>query len=615
MRIGANYLGEGKCEFVVWAPFLEKVELKVVSPVGAKHASPIFIPMEKDKLGYWKAVVNEVFPGTLYSYRLENEKDRPDPASHFQPNGVHKPSQIIDHRSFDWEGEYWRVMDISQMIIYELHVGTFTPESTFEAIIPRLDEIRDTGINSIEIMPVSQFPGERNWGYDGVYPFAVQNSYGGPEGLKRLVNECHKKEMAIILDVVYNHLGPEGNYLSDYGPYFTEKYKTPWGNAINLDGAYSDGVRNFFIENALYWFKNYHIDALRLDAIHAIFDMSAKPFLEELAERVEEFSKGEGRKFYVIAESNLNDARVIRPRELGGYGIDAQWCDDFHHSIHTLLTGEDQGYYIDFGRVEHLVKSLREGFVYAGEYSQYRKRRHGNSSKDRPGEQFVVFSQNHDQIGNRMFGERLSNIIPFEGLKLAAGVVLLSPFVPLLFMGEEYGEEAPFLYFVSHSDHDLIEAVRKGREEEFKAFNWKGNPPDPQCVETFLKSRISWEKREGEKYKVLLDFYKNLIKLRKEILALSNLSKDNLNVWGLENERVVFMRRWKDNSHVLSIFNFDKTEERIKVSNSRGRWEKVLDSSDKMWNGFGTLLPEEIRPGDKITIRGFSMALYKREGV
>ncbi len=615
MRIGANYLEDGNCEFVVWAPFLEKVELKMVSPVWAKHASPIFIPMEKDKSGYWKAVVNEVFPGTLYSYRLENEKDSPDPASYFQPAGVHEPSQVVDHKSFDWEDECWEGIDISQMIIYELHVGTFTQEGAFEAIIPRLNEIRDVGINAIEIMPVSQFPGERNWGYDGVYLFAVQNSYGGPDGLKRLVNECHKKEMAIILDVVYNHLGPEGNYLSDYGPYFTEKYKIPWGKAINFDDVYSDEVRNFFIENAIYWFKNYHIDALRLDAIHSIFDMSAKPFLQELAERVEEFSKQEKRKFYLIAESALNDARVIKPKEIGGYGIDAQWCDDFHHSLHTLLTGENDGYYIDFGILEHLIKSLREGFVYSGQYSKYRKRKHGNSSKDRPGEQFLVFSQNHDQIGNRMLGERSSILIPFEGLKLAAGVVLLSPFVPLLFMGEEYGEEALFLYFVSHSDPNLVVTVREGRKEEFKSFHRKEEPPDPQSKETFLKSKINWEKRKEGKHKVLLHFYKNLIKLRKETTALSNLSKDNIDVWGLEKERIMFMRRWKDSSCIFSIFNFNETEEKIKVSIPEGGWKKVLDSSDKIWNGPGTLLLEEINHGDKITLRGFSMALYKREGV
>jgi maltooligosyltrehalose trehalohydrolase len=617
MKIGANYLGDGKCEFVVWAPFLEKIELKVILPVETRHAVSPLLPMEKEKSGYWRIIVNNVSPETLYLYRLEGKKERPDPVSHFQPNGVHEPSQVVDHASFEWQDENWNGIPLSELVMYELHVGTFTQEGTFDTIIPRLDEIRDVGINAIEIMPVAQFPGERNWGYDGVYIHAVQNSYGGPDGLKRLVNECHKKGTAVILDVVYNHLGPEGNYLWDYGPYFTKKYKTPWGEAINFDGAYSDEVRTFFIENALHWFKNYHIDALRLDAVHSIFDMSAKPFLQELAETVEEFSREEGREFHLIAESNLNDTKVIRPRELGGYGIHSQWSDDLHHSLHTLLTGEDEGYYVDFGKVEQLVKSFNEGFVYSGQHSRFRKRRHGNSSKDRPAHQFVVFSQNHDQIGNRMLGERLSNLISFEGLKLAAGVVILSPYVPLLFMGEEHGEESPFLYFVSHFDPDLIEAVRRGRKEEFESFNWKGEPPDPQSVETFLRSKINWKKRKEGKNKVLLDFYKRLIELRKKIPALSELNKDNLDVWGLEEEKIMFMRRWKDGSesHVFSVFNFNKSDMSLRISLPERRWKKVLDSSEKMWNGPGILLPDELNSGDEITIRELSMALYEREEI
>jgi maltooligosyltrehalose trehalohydrolase len=633
MKIGANYLGNGKCEFIVWAPFLKNVELKIASSADARGTlSSRYIPMKKGESGYWRVIAGDVFPGTLYLYRLDGEKERPDPASHSQPKGVHQPSQVVEHGHFAWEDGLWNGLDISQMIMYELHVGTFTMEGTFDAIIPRLDEFRELGINAIEIMPVAQFPGERNWGYDGVYLYAVHNSYGGPDGLKRLVNECHKKEIAVVLDVVYNHLGPEGNYLWDFGPYFTDKYKTPWGSAVNFDSAYSDEVRNFFIENALYWFKNYHIDALRLDAIHAIFDMSAKHFLEELADRVEEFSEREGRKFYLIAESNLNDARVVRPREIGGYGIDSQWCDDLHHSLHTLLTGEDEGYYIDFGQVDHLVKSLKEGFVYSGQFSAFRKRRHGNSSKDRPGQQFVVFSQNHDQIGNRMLGERLSRLVPFEGLKLAAAVIILSPYVPLLFMGEEYGEEAPFLYFVSHSDPDLIEAVRKGRREEFIEFNWRGEPPDPQCEKTFLKSRINWERRKEGRHKVLLDFYKQLIALRKRIPALRSLSKENLDVWGLEKERVVIMRRWEKGGkgQVLAVFNLNKSDLNLKPFFPEGAWKKVLDSSEQTWSGSGTLLPEKInsmsndetsrfnmgvRSNDEIIIRGLSMALYQREEI
>lgn len=613
MKIGANYIGKEGCEFAVWAPFLKKVELKIIPPVGAMGSAemPPHI-MEKGNNGYWKKVIEGIPPGALYFYRLEEEKERPDPASYFQPQGVHGPSQIVDHKSFNWKDSGWTGIPLSQMVIYETHVGTFTPEGKFISIIPRLDELLDFGVNAIEIMPIAPFPGERNWGYDGVSLFAVQNSYSGPDGLKTLVNECHEKGIAVVLDVVYNHFGPEGNYLSEFGPYFTEKYKTPWGKAINFDESYSDEVRNFFIENALYWFKNYHIDALRLDAIHAIFDMSAKPFLEELSERVEEFSKEEGRRFYLIAESDLNDTKVIRPREMCGYGMDAHSSDDLHHSLHVLLTGENAGYYMDFGSVKDLVKSLKEGFVYSGQYSRYRKKRHGNSSKDRPAEQFIVFSQNHDQVGNRMLGERLSNLIPFEGLKLAAGVVLLSPYIPLIFMGEEYGEESPFLYFVSHSDPELIEAVRKGRKEEFKLFSWKGEPPDPQSVETFLMSKLEWEKRKEGKHKALLDFYKNLIGLRKSVLAFSNLDKNNLDVSGLEEEKVIFMRRWKDSSHIFSIFNFNKSEVKVGISLPEGGWRKIIDSSEKMWNGPGTLLPEVLNSGDKIDMHELSLAVYER---
>lgn len=602
MKIGASYQGNKRCEFRVWAPFMKKVELKIVSP------DERIVPMKKDK-GYWWTVVEDASPGALYLYRLEGERERPDPASQFQPEGVHGASQIFDHNSFKWEDGGWMGIVLPDLIIYELHVGTFTPEGTFEEIIPRLEDLWDLGINALELMPVAQFPGERNWGYDGAYPFAPQNSYGGPEELKRLVNECHKKGIAVILDVVYNHLGPEGNYLSEFGPYFTDKYRIPWGKAINFDGAYSDEVRSFFIKNALHWFKNYHIDALRLDAIHAIIDMSAKPFLQELSERVEEFSKLEGRDFYLIAESDLNDPRAIRPRELGGFGINAKWCEDFHHSIHTLLTGEDHGYYQDFGSIEHLIKSLRDGFAYSGQYSKYRKRSHGSSSRDRPAYQFIVFSQNHDQTGNRMLGERLSNLVSFESLKLAAGVVLFSPHIPLLFMGEEYGEESPFLYFISHSDPDLIGAVRRGRKEEFRAFKFKGEPPDPQTMDTFLRSKIKWEKRKDGKHGVLLDFYKNLIRLRKELPALKNLDKDNLDVFGSEEDKIIFTRRWKEDSHVVCVFNFNRAEKKLRFS-LPGIWKKMLESSEEIWNGPGAILPERIRAGEKIAIKEHSFAMY-----
>ena len=605
-KIGAHSLGNELYEFTVWAPLPNSVSLKIVSPYKKT------IPMERNLWGYWKTIIGYPPQNISYYYRLDDEKDRPDPASHYQPEGVHGPSMVVNH-SFGWEDKSWTGIDLSEMVIYELHVGTFTPDGTFDAIIPRLDELRDIGINALEIMPIAQFPGERNWGYDGVQPYAVQHSYGGPEGFKRLINACHKKGISIILDVVYNHLGPEGNYLRDFGPYFTDKYKTPWGDAVNFDDKYSNEVRRFFIENAIHWFSHYHVDALRLDAIHAIFDMGAKHFLHELSERVEEFSQNEGRKFYLIAESDVNDFRVVIPGKSGGYGIDGMWCDDFHHSLHTLLTAEDKGYYIDFGKVEHLAKSIREGFVYSGGYSQFRKKNHGNSSKDILAKQMVVFSQNHDQIGNRMLGERLSALVSFEATKLAAGTMLFSPYIPLLFMGEEYGDNTPFLYFVSHCDPALIEAVRQGRKKEFGEFGWKEEPPDPQNIETFRKSKLNWQKRNEGNHKVLMDFYKNLITWRRTTPALSWLDKTNLMVNGLEGEKIMFVRRWKGSSHVFIVFNFNCVDIKTTPPISEGRWNKVLDSSEKTWYGPGSLLKNELKPGDEIVIRGHGFVLYKRE--
>ncbi|NIR50833.1 malto-oligosyltrehalose trehalohydrolase [candidate division KSB1 bacterium] len=607
MKIGAHYLGDEACEFTVWAPFLTDVTLKIASP------NERLLPMNKDDWGYWRAAAENISPETRYSYRLNDEKERPDPASHFQPDGVHSPSQVIDHGNFKWEDSDWRGVPLQQMILYELHVGTFTSQATFEAIIPRLNDLVELGITAVELMPVAQFPGERNWGYDGVYPFAAQNSYGGPAGLKKLVNACHQRGLSVVLDVVYNHLGPEGNYLRDFGPYFTGKYQTPWGEAVNFDDEYSDEVRNYFIENALHWFDTYHIDALRLDAIHAIYDMSAKPFLQELAERVEEFSNKQGRKFYLIAESALNDTRIIRPRESGGFGLDAQWNDDFHHSLRTVLTDEREGYYIDFGDFEQFTKVFKEGFAYSWQYSEYRKRHHGNSAVDRPAQQFVVFTQNHDHVGNRMLGERLSTLVSLEVQKLAAGAMLLSPYLPLLFMGEEYAEESPFLYFISHSDPDLVQAVREGRKAEFKEFQWQGEPPDAQSVDTFLSSQLKWETRVEGKHKVLLDFYKTLIKLRKEIPALAHLDKKPLKVITEKNEVLAF-HRWHETSAVFCIMNFNDTE-RIEQSSEipKGTWTKKLDSSDQIWLGAGPVSPEQISKGQKIVLQPSSFALYIKE--
>ncbi|MGK7872804.1 MAG: malto-oligosyltrehalose trehalohydrolase [Xenococcaceae cyanobacterium] len=607
MKIGAAYFSKGHCEFTVWAPLLQKVAVQIIAPEKR------LIPMEKYGRGYWQTTATDIAPGTLYLYQLEGATTHPDPASHSQPQGVHAPSQVVDHSAFTWKDADWAGIPLEDLIAYELHVGTFTPEGTFEAIIPRISQLRELGINAIELMPVAQFPGERNWGYDGVYPFAVQDSYGGVDRMKQLVNACHQQGMAVILDVVYNHFGPEGNYTSNFAPYFTTKYQTPWGSAINFDGAHSDGVRNFFIENALYWFREYHVDALRLDAIHAIYDFSAKHFLVQLAEAVSEFSKQQGRKFYLIAENDLNDVRVIQPQDLGGYGIDAQWSDDFHHSLHTLLTGEQQGYYQDFGRCDQLEKALGESFVYSWQYSPYRQRYHGSFAGDRPASQFVVYSQNHDQIGNRMLGERLSGLVSFEALKLSAGVVLLSPYIPLLFMGEEYGEEAPFLYFISHSDPDLIEAVRQGRKKEFKAFQWQGEPPDAQSPETFLQSKLNWNQRTEDKHQVLLKFYQQLIQLRRQVPALRQLERQSLEVSSVEKEKLLSLRRWSQDSQIFCIMNFSEQTATLRTALPRANWQKRLDSSDSQWLGNGSALPQILTQDRDLTILPQSFALYEIE--
>jgi len=396
----------------------------------------------------------------------------------------------------------------------------------------------------------------------------------------------------VVLDLIYNHLGPEGNYLADYGPYFTDRYKTPWGSAINFDGPNTDEVRRFFIENALFWVTDFHIDTLRLDAVHAIFDCSAHPFLQELAEAVHQRADLLNRQIHVIAESNLNDTHLIRSTDLGGFGLDAQWNDDFHHSLRTLLTDDRTGYFQDFGEIRHLVKAYREGYVYSGEYSGYRRRRHGNSSRSIPAEKFVVFSQNHDQVGNRLFGDRLTQIVSFASLKLAAGAVLLSPFIPLLFMGEEYGETAPFLYFVSHSDPGLIEAVRRGREKEFASFAWQGEPPDPQDKNTFLRCKLDDRLAEREPHKILLEFYKELIRLRKGQPALALLSKDHTEVVGIEEQKVLYLRRWSGDEEIFYVLNFSDREISVALPVPPGRWVALLDSSDQRWLGPGSSVQE-----------------------
>lgn len=594
-ELGATYLGGDRCGFLVWAPLINQVKVHILSPEEQ------ISPLEKVSQGYHYGVVQGVKPGTRYFYRLDGDTVRPDPASKFQPDGVHGPSQVIDPH-FAWEERHWSGIPFSDYVIYELHVGTFTAQGTFDAIVQHLDELKKLGITSLEIMPVAQFPGDRNWGYDGVYPFAVQNSYGGPEGLKRLVNACHQRGLTVILDVVYNHLGPEGNYLNDFGPYFTDRYRTPWGSAINFDGPDSDEVRRFFIRNALSWVTEFRIDSLRLDAVHGIFDFSALHFLQELASAVHEQAERLNRRIHVIAESDLNDARLVRSQDLGGYGLDAQWNDDFHHALHTLLTGERYGYYKDFGRIRDLAKAFAEGFVYSGAYSPARRRRHGNTSKVISANKLVVFAQNHDQVGNRMKGDRLSASISFEGLKLAAAVVLFSPFIPLLFMGEEYGETAPFPYFVSYSDPDLAEAVNRGRRQEITCPQGLDDPPDPREETTRQSAILDHGLRHQGKHRILYEWYKELIKLRGEMLAFMGLSKDRMEVVCLEEESTLVVRRWGSEKQVAAIFHFGDTVASVTIPLPHGCWLKRLSSGDERWNGPDRDLPTVLHSDGKVPV-------------
>jgi maltooligosyltrehalose trehalohydrolase len=607
--LGALFLHAGKVHFRVWAPLAESLSVEIVSQNRVE-------PLVRSPRGYFEQTLNNVHGEDRYFYLFPDGSRYPDPASRFQPEGVHGPSQVVDPSGFSWEDTAWRGILLQDYVIYELHVGTFTAAGTFESIIPCLPHLRDLGITAIELMPVAQFPGGRNWGYDGVYPFAPQNTYGGPRGLNRLVDACHAMGFSVIADVVCNHLGPEGNYLSRFGPYCTDRYRTPWGEAINFDGPWSDEVRHYFISNALYWIMEYHFDALRLDAVHGIFDHSARHFLREITEEVHLTERLLNRNVYVMAESDLNDVRLIDPVEMGGYGLDAQWNDDFHHALHVLTTKEQDGYFQDFGELGHLAAAFTEKYVYSGQFSRFRNRRHGNSARLRPPSQFVVFSQNHDQVGNRKMGDRFSAKASFEQLKLAAATVLLSPFIPLLFMGEEYGETAPFLYFVSHSDAQLIAAVRDGRQREFASFQWGAGIPDPQDEKTFLQSKISREPHLEGHQKTLFDYYRNLIRLRKRIWADVGLPVADYRVKAFEEQRVISVRRHDTGGDVVCLFSFNDSQTVLTLTDMSGLWENTLDSTSARWGGAGGGAVKSIKHGGaevSILLGAYNVLVYEEK--
>lgn len=572
--VGAFVTGPSQVTFRAWAPWVKTIAVEILG-----NDSEI-LPMQPQPMGYWEMTASNVGVGTRYQYVLHEKLTRPDPASRSQPEGVHGPSEVIDPIAFTWTDQEWKGLPLADYIIYELHPGTFSQFGTFDGIIPSLRYLKnEVGITAIELMPVTQFPGSRNWGYDGTYLFAPHNSYGGPQALQRLIDACHSAGLAVILDVVYNHLGPEGNYWGDFGPLFTDHYRTPWGSAINFDGPHSDAVRDLIISNAVYWTRDFHIDALRLDAVHGIFDSSVSHILKDLRDAVHEEAEITGRLVSVIAESDFNDVKLLAAPSKGGYGLDGQWNDDFHHALHALVTGERQGYYEDFGSLEHLATAFRKHFVLSGQYSHHRHRRHGNSATHILPSQFVVFAQNHDQIGNRAQGDRLSALIPFAAQQVVAASVLLSPFIPLLFMGEEYGEHAPFQYFIDHGDEHLIEAVRKGRLAEFKPFGWK-NIPDPYALNTFEHSRLTPLEARDDTQQRLAAWTKQLISLRKQHASLGTGVKGHqLRVWMNPDKSVLTIYRKNPNTlAMLLILGFNDKPITLTLHQPKGQWTLLLDS-------------------------------------
>jgi maltooligosyltrehalose trehalohydrolase len=575
--------------FEVWAPLATHAALQI----GKARTA-----MQRNDNGWWTAESSGAGPGTDYGYVIDGEGPFPDPRSAWQPNGIHGFSRLVDHSQFRWTDQNWQAKPLRSAVIYELHVGTFTPQGTFRSVVERLDYLLDLGITHIELMPVAEFSGPWGWGYDGVDLFAPHHKYGTPDDLKFLVDTCHQRGLGVLLDVVYNHFGPAGNYLGQFGPYLTDAYKTPWGQAVNLDHKGSHGVRRFFADNALMWLRDYHFDGLRLDAVHAFVDNSAIHFLEFLANEVADLSAAVGRHFVLIAESDLNAPCIVRDQEAHGYGIDAQWSDDFHHALHSVLTGERKGYYEDFGSLSQLAKALKSVFVYDGIYSKHRGKIHGRPATGLSAWHFLGYSQNHDQVGNRAQGERLCQLLNSGRQKIAAALVLTSPFVPMLFQGEEFCASSPFQYFSQHEDEELGRKVSEGRKSEFEAFGWNPDEvPDPQDQATFQRSKLRWsEVRDGE-HAELLEWYKQLIALRRSTPALTDGRLDAVEVNFDEEAQWLVMKR----GNIEVVCNLASSKQAIPVSRMpRG----ILASSDR-W---------DLRPG-LIELPGDSVAIMSPEAI
>lgn len=599
-RCGAVGLAGGAVRWRVWAPHARRVDLVLIDPAGARRA----LAMRTDGDGYFHHREADVPEGQRYAYRLDGSTEYPDPCSLWQPEGVLGPSAVVRPCRFTWTAGEWQGIDRRDLVFYELHVGTFTPEGTFDAVIPHLPHLRDLGITALEIMPVGQFPGQRNWGYDGVLPYAVQDSYGGPHGLQRLVDACHREGLAIFLDVVYNHVGPEGNYLAKFGPYFTDHYRTPWGQAVNFDNRGCDPVRDYVVNNVRLWLEEYQFDGLRLDAVHAIYDLGARHILREMREIADAVSARVGRPVYLIAESDLNDPRLLLPPSRGGFGLDGQWADDFHHAVHAALTGERHGYYADFGSRAQLAQVMEGPYLYAGSYSQARGRKHGAPlPPEIGGDCFVVCLQNHDQVGNRARGDRLTRLLSSPAQRrLAVSLLFFSPYLPLLFMGEEYGEENPFPFFCSFSDPQLIANVRVGRKREFTEFYWQGEVPDPQDVATFEMARLNGTWTDQPAAVILRRLYRDLLAARRTWPALRDFSNRRARLRpDAERGPLLELTRGTNGATVRILFNLDGQPHFVQEGPGAG--EAVLFRSEATgYGGTGGSDPRGLLPYECVVI-------------
>ncbi len=606
--LGATPLPDGRTRFVVWAPTAVRVQVRL----GDGRS----FDLDPAEQGYHAGIAPDCRPGATYRYCLDGGDELADPASRHQPEGVLGPSAVVDLGAHRWADAGYRAAPLWEQVITEVHIGTLSAGGTFDSAIDALDPLAEVGFGAVEIMPVAEFPGARNWGYDGVFPFSVQSTYGGPAGLQRLVDACHGRGLAVILDVVHNHIGPVGNVLGAFGPYFTDRYSTPWGPALNFDGAESDHVRAYFLESVTQWFVDYHIDALRLDAIHSILDMTATPYLAELSDLAAHLSERLGRPCILIAESADNDPRVVTPRASSGLGMDAQWNDDFHHALHVALTSEQIAYYADYGRVEDLARAINDGFVLQGEYSEYRRRHHGAPSGALEPERFVVFAQNHDQVGNRPRGERLSVLVSPDALCLAAGLVLLSPGIPLLFMGDEYGETAPFAYFVDHPDPGLNEKVHEGRHATLRSMGFDEEPMDEAAESTFCAAVLDPKRREASGHREVLALHRRLISLRQAHPALARSRR--VDVSASVHGAVLTLTRRDPSGSVVALFNVG-TERAVALAPSlvagagpagTTRWHRLFDSAEPEVGGGGALQPAEASPGDPLSLAPFAFCVY-----